>query len=100
MIEFWEFLVSKYEAMVRNNSLYMVFINNIKSKIESIVGTYTNGSKAPYKAIASIHDELNNHNESFDSEDRGLISGEEIKMETESLVNAIDVTILSVEDTF
>jgi hypothetical protein len=100
LIEFWEFLANKYDTMVRNNSLYIVFISSIKSKIESIVANYTNDSKPSYMNILGIYNELDAHNISFDSEDTNIISDEEIQMETEGLIVAIDLLVISIQDIF
>lgn len=100
LIDFWEFQVNKYETMVRNNSLYIVFISSIKTKIETIVTTYTSSSKPLYKDISSVLTELDAHNNSFDSEDRHIITEDEIRHETESLVNAIDLVVMSIQETF
>lgn len=46
LVEFWDFLVRKYETMMKNNSLYIVFISNVKVKIGSTVISFTNSTKA------------------------------------------------------
>ncbi len=59
LMELWEFLLKKYQTIVNNNSLYIVFFDNIKTKIDSLVNTYTENSKAPYKDILAIFEDLN-----------------------------------------
>jgi hypothetical protein len=86
--------------MIRNNSLYIVFISSVKSKIENIVVSYTNDSKPSYMNILGVYNELDAHSISFDSEDMNIISEEEIQMETEGLIVAIDLVVISIQETF
>mmetsp|Transcript_7682 Transcript_7682/g.7227 ORF Transcript_7682/g.7227 Transcript_7682/m.7227 type:complete len:142 (-) Transcript_7682:2030-2455(-) len=100
LLELWRFLVSKYENISNNNSLYIVFFDNIKTKIESLVATYTNNSKGSYKDVQTIYEELNCLQDSADSEEQQMTSEYEIAIETENLINAIGLVSMSVQETF
>jgi hypothetical protein len=100
LVEFWKFLAKKYESMMRNNSLYIVFIDNVKVKIENIVNTYTNATKGAYKDLVKIAEEIDDLNNSFNSEDRSTVDQDEVNQETNNLVSAIDLVLLAIEDIY
>ena len=84
--------------MIKNNSLYNVFIEKIK--IESLVLTFFNNLKPTYQDLSTIYDELNAHSISFDTDSLVPVSEDEILYESESLINAIDLVVMSVKDKF
>lgn len=100
LIELWECLIRKYEGIVKNNSLYNIFIENIKNKVEILINTFTNNSYLSYQDIASIFDKLNVQDTSFHSEDINSVAEEEIRHETENLIKTIDLVVTAVQDTF
>lgn len=100
LIEFWQFLGKKYESMMRNNSLYVVFIDNVKVKIENIINTYTNATKGAYKDLVKITEDMDNLNNSFSSEDPSTTDQDDVNNETSNLVSAIDLVTLAIEDIY
>jgi hypothetical protein len=100
LIEYWDLLVKKYESMVKNNSLYLVFISNIKLKIDNTVNIYTNNTKGCFQDIVKISEEIKEEDGTTESEERYEASTEEIIEITNNLVSAIDLVTMAIEETY
>lgn len=100
LIEVWEFFVKKYESMTKYISHYILFITNVKTRIEALITNYSNSSKPSYEDISKMYEELAGLNTSFNSEEPDHEDKSEIDRETQNLVHAIDLVNLSVEDMY
>lgn len=100
LIEYWDLLAKKYESMIRNNSLYLVFISNIKLKIDNTVNVYTNRTKGCFQDIVKISEEIKDEEGTIESEERHEASEEELTEITNNLVSAIDLVTMAIEETY
>lgn len=54
LVELWSFLIKKYESMSKNNSLYIVFISNIKKRMDKIADEYLETTKDAYRDVVKL----------------------------------------------
>lgn len=85
---------------MKNNSLKIVFIWNVKKRIETIFNNYSSSVKEASEYLSSISEEHQDSNESFNTEECDDTSEEKIDKEIEKLVTAIGRSITLLQTVF
>ena len=85
---------------MKNNSLKIVFIWNVKKRIETIFNNYSSSVKEASEYLSSISEEHQDSNESFNTEECDDTSEEKFDKEIEKLVTAIGRSITLLQTVF
>ena len=85
---------------MKNNSLKIVFIWNVKKRIETIFNNYSSSVKEASEYLSSISEEHQDSNESFNTEECDDTSEEKFDKEIEKLITAIGRSITLLQTVF